>query len=145
MCLASNDLVIQMSFQSGSFLPLSIETYLKMFYLDKVKQMPTYFHKETITYSEHIKILFNFCLFVFLILFFQVLLIQKPTWDLPHLLQLPENYNTVFQYYHRKSCFICSKVPKDPAVCLVCGAFVCLKGLCCKRQSFCECVLVRDS
>ncbi|XP_060541546.1 E3 ubiquitin-protein ligase UBR3-like [Pantherophis guttatus] len=71
----------------------------------------------------------------------KVLLLQKPTWDLPHLLQLPENYNTVFQYYHRKSCFICSKVPKDPAVCLVCGAFVCLKGLCCKRQSFCECVL----
>ncbi|KAM3852010.1 E3 ubiquitin-protein ligase UBR3 isoform 2-T2 [Vipera latastei] len=71
----------------------------------------------------------------------KVLLIQKPTWDLPHLLQLPENYNTVFQYYHRKTCFICSKVPKDPAVCLVCGAFVCLKGLCCKRQSFCECVL----
>uniref|UniRef100_A0A8C6V8X7 E3 ubiquitin-protein ligase n=1 Tax=Naja naja TaxID=35670 RepID=A0A8C6V8X7_NAJNA len=71
----------------------------------------------------------------------KVLLIQKATWDLPHLLQLPENYNTVFQYYHRKSCFICSKVPKDPAVCLVCGAFVCLKGLCCKRQSFCECVL----
>uniref|UniRef100_A0A8D0C5S4 E3 ubiquitin-protein ligase n=1 Tax=Salvator merianae TaxID=96440 RepID=A0A8D0C5S4_SALMN len=71
----------------------------------------------------------------------QILLIQEPKWDLPRLLQLPENYNTIFQYYHRKSCSVCSKVPKDPAVCLVCGTFVCLKGLCCKQQSYCECVL----
>uniref|UniRef100_A0A670HV14 E3 ubiquitin-protein ligase n=1 Tax=Podarcis muralis TaxID=64176 RepID=A0A670HV14_PODMU len=71
----------------------------------------------------------------------QILLIQEAKWDLPRLLQLPENYNTIFQYYHRKSCSVCSKVPKDPAVCLVCGTFVCLKGLCCKQQSYCECVL----
>uniref|UniRef100_A0A803SLR3 E3 ubiquitin-protein ligase n=1 Tax=Anolis carolinensis TaxID=28377 RepID=A0A803SLR3_ANOCA len=71
----------------------------------------------------------------------KVLLIQESKWDLPHLLQLPENYNTIFQYYHRKSCSVCSKVPKDPAICLVCGTFVCLKGLCCKQQSYCECVL----
>uniref|UniRef100_A0A8C8SJE6 E3 ubiquitin-protein ligase n=1 Tax=Pelusios castaneus TaxID=367368 RepID=A0A8C8SJE6_9SAUR len=69
------------------------------------------------------------------------LLIQEPKWDLPRLLQLPENYNTIFQYYHRKTCTVCTKVPKDPAVCLVCGTFVCLKGLCCKQQSYCECVL----
>ncbi|XP_056653257.1 E3 ubiquitin-protein ligase UBR3 isoform X7 [Monodelphis domestica] len=71
----------------------------------------------------------------------RVLLIQESKWDLPHLLQLPENYNTIFQYYHRKTCSVCTKVPKDPAVCLVCGTFVCLKGLCCKQQSYCECVL----
>ncbi|XP_074159260.1 E3 ubiquitin-protein ligase UBR3 isoform X4 [Sminthopsis crassicaudata] len=71
----------------------------------------------------------------------KVLLIQESKWDLPHLLQLPENYNTIFQYYHRKTCSVCTKVPKDPAVCLVCGTFVCLKGLCCKQQSYCECVL----
>nr|XP_033800346.1 E3 ubiquitin-protein ligase UBR3 isoform X5 [Geotrypetes seraphini] len=71
----------------------------------------------------------------------KVLLIQDPTWDLPHLLQLPENYNTIFQYYHRKTCTVCMKVPKDPGLCLVCGTFVCLKGLCCKQQSCCECVL----
>ncbi|XP_078537716.1 E3 ubiquitin-protein ligase UBR3 isoform X2 [Lissotriton helveticus] len=69
------------------------------------------------------------------------LLIQDPQWDLPRLLQLPENYNTIFQFYHRKSCAVCLKVPKDPALCLVCGTFVCLKGLCCKQQSYCECVL----
>uniref|UniRef100_A0A8C4YB00 E3 ubiquitin-protein ligase n=1 Tax=Gopherus evgoodei TaxID=1825980 RepID=A0A8C4YB00_9SAUR len=71
----------------------------------------------------------------------KVLLVQEPKWDLPCLLQLPENYNTIFQYYHRKTCTVCTKVPKDPAVCLVCGTFVCLKGLCCKQQSYCECVL----
>lgn len=69
------------------------------------------------------------------------LLIRETKWDLPRLLQLPEIYNTIFQYYHRKACGVCTKVPKDPALCLVCGTFVCLKGLCCKQQNFCECVL----
>ncbi|XP_069791779.1 E3 ubiquitin-protein ligase ubr3 isoform X2 [Narcine bancroftii] len=69
------------------------------------------------------------------------LLVQDPQWSLPRLLRLPENYNTIFQYYHRKACVHCSKVPKDPALCLVCGTFVCLKGQCCKQQSYCECVL----
>ncbi|XP_066544648.1 E3 ubiquitin-protein ligase ubr3 isoform X2 [Amia ocellicauda] len=69
------------------------------------------------------------------------LLVQDPHWSAPHLLHLPENYNTIFQYYHRKACTVCNKVPKDPALCLVCGTFVCLKGLCCKQQSYCECVL----
>ncbi|XP_077128859.1 E3 ubiquitin-protein ligase UBR3 isoform X1 [Ranitomeya variabilis] len=69
------------------------------------------------------------------------LLIQETKWDLPRLLQLPDVYNTIFQYYHRKACSVCTKVPKDPALCLVCGTFVCLKGLCCKQQNFCECVL----
>ncbi|XP_053327752.1 E3 ubiquitin-protein ligase UBR3 isoform X2 [Spea bombifrons] len=69
-----------------------------------------------------------------------VLLVHDTKWELPHLLQLPEIYNTIFQYYHRKCCSVCTKVPKDPALCLVCGTFVCLKGLCCKSQSYCECV-----
>ncbi|XP_052004411.1 E3 ubiquitin-protein ligase ubr3 isoform X2 [Xyrauchen texanus] len=69
------------------------------------------------------------------------LLVQDPQWTAPRLLQLPDNYNTIFQYYHRKSCSSCGKTPKDPALCLVCGAFVCLKGHCCKQQGVCECVL----
>ncbi|XP_073701139.1 E3 ubiquitin-protein ligase ubr3 [Garra rufa] len=69
------------------------------------------------------------------------LLVQNPQWAAPRLLHLPDNYNTIFQYYHRKSCTSCSKTPKDPALCLVCGAFVCLKGHCCKQQGVCECVL----
>uniref|UniRef100_A0A8D0CHZ5 E3 ubiquitin-protein ligase n=1 Tax=Scleropages formosus TaxID=113540 RepID=A0A8D0CHZ5_SCLFO len=68
------------------------------------------------------------------------LLVQDPQWAAPSLLQLPENYNTIFQYYHRKACSSCKRVPKDPALCLVCGTFVCLKGTCCKQQSCCECV-----
>uniref|UniRef100_A0A672SMC3 E3 ubiquitin-protein ligase n=1 Tax=Sinocyclocheilus grahami TaxID=75366 RepID=A0A672SMC3_SINGR len=69
------------------------------------------------------------------------LLGQDPQWAAPRLLHLPDNYNTIFQYYHRKSCTSCGKTPKDPALCLVCGAFVCLKGHCCKQQGVCECVL----
>uniref|UniRef100_A0A673M6J4 E3 ubiquitin-protein ligase n=1 Tax=Sinocyclocheilus rhinocerous TaxID=307959 RepID=A0A673M6J4_9TELE len=69
------------------------------------------------------------------------LLGQDLQWAAPRLLHLPDNYNTIFQYYHRKSCTSCGKTPKDPALCLVCGAFVCLKGHCCKQQGVCECVL----
>lgn len=69
------------------------------------------------------------------------LLFRDPHWALPRLLELPENYNTIFQYYHRKSCIVCTKVPKDPTLCLICGTFLCLKGLCCKQQNYCECVL----
>uniref|UniRef100_A0A1A8QJE6 E3 ubiquitin-protein ligase n=1 Tax=Nothobranchius rachovii TaxID=451742 RepID=A0A1A8QJE6_9TELE len=69
------------------------------------------------------------------------LLVQDPQWTSPRLLQLPDNYNIIFQYYHRKACTVCKKVPKDPALCLVCGTFVCLKGVCCKQQGTCECVL----
>uniref|UniRef100_A0A3Q3LCK0 E3 ubiquitin-protein ligase n=1 Tax=Mastacembelus armatus TaxID=205130 RepID=A0A3Q3LCK0_9TELE len=69
------------------------------------------------------------------------LLVQDPQWAAPRLLQLPDNYNIIFQYYHRKACTSCKKVPKDPALCLVCGAFVCLKGVCCKQQGICECFL----
>ncbi|XP_075896013.1 E3 ubiquitin-protein ligase ubr3 isoform X1 [Nelusetta ayraudi] len=69
------------------------------------------------------------------------LLVQDYQWVAPRLLQLPDNYNIIFQYYHRKACTACKKVPKDPALCLVCGAFVCLKGACCKQQGTCECVL----
>lgn len=72
----------------------------------------------------------------------KTLLVQDPLWAAPRLLQLPDNYNIIFQYYHRKACTACKKVPKDPALCLVCGAFVCLKGVCCKQQGTCECVLV---
>ncbi|XP_054888278.1 E3 ubiquitin-protein ligase ubr3 isoform X1 [Poeciliopsis prolifica] len=69
------------------------------------------------------------------------LLVKEPQWAAPRLLQLPDNYNIIFQYYHRKACSVCKKVPKDPALCLVCGSFVCLKGVCCKQQGTCECVL----
>lgn len=59
------------SFQSGSFLPLSIEKIFESVLTWQSQQMPTYFHKETIAYSEHIKILFNFfCVCFFKKIFF---------------------------------------------------------------------------
>ncbi|KAG7272346.1 hypothetical protein CRUP_011594 [Coryphaenoides rupestris] len=68
----------------------------------------------------------------------QILLVQDPHWAAPRLLQLPDNYNIIFQYYHRKACSACQKVPKDPALCLVCGTFFCLKGQCSKQQGICD-------
>lgn len=68
-------------------------------------------------------------------------MLQRPTvWCQPNLLQLPENYDQIFQYYHRRSCTVCHSVPKDPSVCLVCGTIVCLRDNCCRQQSIYEAV-----
>ena len=38
------------------------------------------------------------------------------------------------QYYHKRRCVVCHKVPKDPTVCLMCGTMVCLKEDCYKTE-----------
>ncbi|KAK7077958.1 E3 ubiquitin-protein ligase ubr3 [Halocaridina rubra] len=58
----------------------------------------------------------------------------------PRLLRLPQSYDAIFQYYHRRQCPQCNSVPKDPCVCLLCGTIVCLRESCCKQQDVCECV-----
>ena len=40
----------------------------------------------------------------------------------------------LFQSYHKKQCDQCGKVPKDPAVCLMCGTMVCMRETCCRKQ-----------
>ncbi|KAG1697720.1 E3 ubiquitin-protein ligase Ubr3 [Nymphon striatum] len=42
-------------------------------------------------------------------------------WKQPSLLKLPQEYHTIFQFYHGKTCTKCYDVPKDPSVCLLCG------------------------
>lgn len=37
----------------------------------------------------------------------------------------------VIQHYRKLKCTKCDTKPDDPAVCMVCGKFVCLQGLCC--------------
>jgi hypothetical protein len=37
---------------------------------------------------------------------------------------------------------MCSSVPKDTAVCLVCGQYLCFRQSCCQQQSSYECVHV---
>ncbi|XP_070564707.1 E3 ubiquitin-protein ligase UBR3-like [Ptychodera flava] len=68
------------------------------------------------------------------------LLLYNPTFYAPRLLELPQNYDKIFQYYRKRQCHVCCQVPKDPAVCLVCGAMVCLKSECCRQQSILESV-----
>ena len=63
-------------------------------------------------------------------------------WYCPRLIQLPDQYYKIFQAYRTKQCPVCSSVPKDPCVCLVCGMFVCFRGACCKQQHLYECVQV---
>ncbi|XP_031559765.1 E3 ubiquitin-protein ligase UBR3-like [Actinia tenebrosa] len=52
-------------------------------------------------------------------------------WQSPKMIQLPERYDLVIQHYRKLKCTTCDTKPDDPAVCLVCGRFVCLQGMCC--------------
>ncbi len=49
----------------------------------------------------------------------------------PNLLHLPSFYSDLFTYYSQKKCPFCSKTPKEPAVCLICGEHLCYKTSCC--------------
>ena len=62
------------------------------------------------------------------------MLLVNLLWKQPKLLQLPKNYDVIFQFYHKRACRKCGKAPKDPTVCLFCGVMVCLKDTCCKIQ-----------
>ncbi|XP_014668965.1 PREDICTED: E3 ubiquitin-protein ligase UBR3-like isoform X2 [Priapulus caudatus] len=68
------------------------------------------------------------------------LMLRRFAWCLPALLRLPNEYDKIFTYYRTKQCYKCSSVPKEPAVCLICGMFVCMRDKCCKQQSAMECV-----
>lgn len=52
---------------------------------------------------------------------------------------------SLFQVYRKKSCETCETIPAEPTLCLVCGAFLCLRGKCCERQNKRECVRVSYS
>ena len=78
----------------------------------------------------------------------QSLLSENPTWCTPQLISLTENYEKIFQYYRKQRCGGCSSLPRDPAICLVCGKLVCFKEYCCKTKQqpavdTYECVQVR--
>ncbi|CAG0912404.1 unnamed protein product [Notodromas monacha] len=66
----------------------------------------------------------------------RILIQQQLIWEQPRLLQLPHEYDAIFRVYHSMSCFNCKSVPKDPAICLVCGTLVCMKDQCCKTKAF---------
>ena len=43
--------------------------------------------------------------------------------------------NLLYQFYHKRKCKGCDRVPKDPTVCLMCGTMVCLKETCCRQTN----------
>ena len=56
-------------------------------------------------------------------------------WHRPSLMQLPHVFDDIFMFYYSKRCSLCEKVPKDVAVCLICGAPICFRVSCCKDRS----------
>ncbi|CAL8073578.1 unnamed protein product [Orchesella dallaii] len=70
---------------------------------------------------------------------------QHVLWDQPRLMDLPEAYDSIFQYYHRKQCPNCNTVPKEPTICLVCGTMVCLRDVCCKHPTTGVCEAIQHS
>ncbi len=75
---------------------------------------------------------------------FQMLLIQNTHWEIPKLLELPRNYDAIFQTYRQKHCRNCTSIPHDPALCLICSQLLCFKETCCKKENVFECVQVSD-
>ncbi|PVD29744.1 hypothetical protein C0Q70_09000 [Pomacea canaliculata] len=61
-------------------------------------------------------------------------------WARPHLLKLPQHYYEIFTSYRYQCCQHCHRIPKDPAICLVCGAFLCFREDCCAINGVSECV-----
>ncbi|XP_019636139.1 PREDICTED: E3 ubiquitin-protein ligase UBR3-like isoform X5 [Branchiostoma belcheri] len=68
------------------------------------------------------------------------LLLKNFAWKLPCLLRPPSSYDSIFQYHRQRQCTMCCSVPKEPALCMVCGELLCMKGGCCRQQSVMECV-----
>lgn len=76
--------------------------------------------------------------------FLQKLLKDPPlVWRRPSLLRLPKVYDQLFMFYHQRQCRVCSKIPKDPSICLICGTLVCMRESCCRSESCLEAVFVR--
>ncbi|KAI8143673.1 hypothetical protein BJV82DRAFT_558238 [Fennellomyces sp. T-0311] len=69
---------------------------------------------------------------------------QKITLDLPtplSLIRLPTRLDALMDESMRHVCARCQTVPTDPAVCLLCGTFVCAQSFCCSEGEEGECNL----
>jgi len=56
-------------------------------------------------------------------------------WKQPSFLRVPKNYEQILEFYHKRKCKRCDRIPKDPTVCLMCGTMVCLKETCCRTTN----------
>lgn len=67
---------------------------------------------------------------------------QAPVLEFPgtyELLRLPERWEDVVLYYENTLCSKCHTKPFLPALCMYCGAFLCLGGDCCTEGEMGEC------
>ncbi|TPX55891.1 hypothetical protein PhCBS80983_g04953 [Powellomyces hirtus] len=58
---------------------------------------------------------------------------------IPALIPLPHRLDTLFEESIRRICKRCKQVPTDPALCLLCGTFVCSQSYCCQEEDKGEC------
>ena len=58
--------------------------------------------------------------------------LARPLLPSLRLIELPPLYQTALVEWLDRKCLRCGKVPKEPALCLVCGALCCCAESCCK-------------
>ncbi|KAJ1862510.1 E3 ubiquitin-protein ligase ubr1, partial [Coemansia sp. RSA 2703] len=63
--------------------------------------------------------------------------ISMPT--LYSLVDLPDRFEVLFERSAKAFCPRCNGVPSDPALCLLCGGFVCAQSFCCEEDGIGEC------
>jgi len=56
-----------------------------------------------------------------------------------NLIELPQQLGLLMEESSRRVCCNCNSVPLDPALCLLCGAFVCHQSFCCMKDDKGEC------
>ncbi|ORX64383.1 hypothetical protein DL89DRAFT_252038 [Linderina pennispora] len=55
------------------------------------------------------------------------------------LVEMPDRFEVLFERSAKAFCPRCNSVPSDPALCLLCGSFVCSQSFCCEVQGIGEC------
>ncbi|KAJ2556601.1 E3 ubiquitin-protein ligase ubr1 [Coemansia sp. RSA 1933] len=63
--------------------------------------------------------------------------ISMPT--LFSLVDLPDRFEDLFERSAKAFCPRCNGVPSDPALCLLCGTFICAQSFCCEEDGIGEC------
>lgn len=58
-----------------------------------------------------------------------------------NLVKLPRRLDELFEISLRCVCHRCGTIPNDPALCLLCGTFVCSQSYCCSEGEYGECNL----
>ncbi|KAJ3020715.1 hypothetical protein HKX48_000314 [Thoreauomyces humboldtii] len=64
---------------------------------------------------------------------------RASTLRVPSLIILPHRLDELFEESVRRVCKRCKQVPSDPALCLLCGTFVCSQSYCCQDEDKGEC------